>query len=51
MSNLKKLNTQAEYDSFKASDSFILPNVSLIVDGKIVMYNKKEGSSNNIPNN
>jgi hypothetical protein len=41
MSNLKKLNTQAEYDAFKASDLFVLPNVSLIVDGKIVMYNKK----------
>lgn len=46
MSNLKKLNTQAEYDAFKESIEFILPNVSLIVDGKIVKYNKKEVNPN-----
>lgn len=44
MSNLKKLNTSEEYNIFKLSSEFILPNVSFISKEGIIKYNKYKES-------
>lgn len=40
MKYLKKFNNESEYNSFTDSESFILPNVSLVVDVDVVHYSK-----------
>lgn len=42
MKNLKKFNTQQEFNVYKNSDNYILPNVSLINDiNKLVSYKQR----------
>ena len=38
MKYLKKFNETNEYDSFKSSDAYILPNVSFVVNANTVMF-------------
>ena len=40
MKNLKKFETHTEYETFKASDSYVTPNVSWCVDLNEVHFNK-----------
>lgn len=40
MKYLKKFDTTTEYDQFKVGNTFITPNVSFIVDGGVLLYQK-----------
>ena len=57
MKHLKLFETMTQYESFKDSDKYVMPNVSLItnVDNddviKIVKFNPKEDTHIGIPNN
>jgi hypothetical protein len=45
MKYLKKFNQESEYQNFKISDEFILPNVSLIINDNKVLFNPLSSNS------